>query len=288
MRIWTYIKSLNKTLLVAIVAMMLIPLAIWFYSYKSSLQQNSITNFKCPNEYGTPEEYLDSVGQWIRTELDKNPQISTDEMLNLRNKELEKNGCGSSPWSEEDILSGDTAKWKDGIFIAGVKYNLTDSSQKGDILMADYLTEESSSDRFDPDIIILHVPSDSVSATTAGEKTLIQKIADKFAFHSEKDGYTLLNPFSFPDPDNPSMDIYVLTSYRLNRTEDSGDISFIITRQVTSGVFTIVYSKKIENAGKMSSLLEDKILEWLTTHTEYLEGLTEFNASDFLADASRS
>ncbi len=57
--------------------------------------------FKCPNDYGSAEEYLNSVAQMIKTETDKNPEISFDELMNLRNEELDAHKCEPSKWMDD-------------------------------------------------------------------------------------------------------------------------------------------------------------------------------------------
>ncbi len=99
MRIWTYLKSLNKSMLMAVVAVVVFVVgSIWFTSNNATNQ----SGFKCPEEYGTSKEYLDDLAQWIRAEMDKNPEMTVDELFTLRNKELLNHRCRPSPLSSED------------------------------------------------------------------------------------------------------------------------------------------------------------------------------------------
>ena len=97
----------------------------------------------------------------------------------------------------------------------------------------------------------------------------------------EEDGLTLLNPISFTDPKNPSVNIYVLTSYILRTGNDNSVIFFTIIRQTDSGVFAVLYHKEIENDID-DIMTKQRILEWLNSHNEYLENLSQLDSSDFL------
>lgn len=105
MRLWTYIKSLNETLLMALVAIVVLVLfCIWF-------SPNSLSNhviFKCPSEYETSKEYLSDLAQWIRKNTDTRPEMTVAELSALRNKELANHKCGPSPWLEGDTTQQDT------------------------------------------------------------------------------------------------------------------------------------------------------------------------------------
>lgn len=54
--------------------------------------------FKCPNDYATIEEYVDGTAKWISEKMDKNPNLSEEDILEIRTKELEKYRCESSKW----------------------------------------------------------------------------------------------------------------------------------------------------------------------------------------------
>jgi len=55
-------------------------------------------NFKCPNDYATFNEYANATAKWIRAEMDKNPDISEENLLGMRTKELETHKCEKSRW----------------------------------------------------------------------------------------------------------------------------------------------------------------------------------------------
>ena len=105
MPFWNKVKSLNETLLVAIVAMIIVPFGLWFYNHNLSKQQSVGFEFRCPSEYETSEEYLDDLGQWISKNMDMNPEMTEDELFELRKNELENHKCSPSPWLTEDIAT---------------------------------------------------------------------------------------------------------------------------------------------------------------------------------------
>ncbi|MFH1162158.1 MAG: hypothetical protein V1696_02690 [Candidatus Jorgensenbacteria bacterium] len=72
--------------------------AVIFIGISAYLWISSRDSFKCPNDYATVEEYIDGTARWISEETDKNPDISEENILEMRTKELEAHGCERSKW----------------------------------------------------------------------------------------------------------------------------------------------------------------------------------------------
>lgn len=87
-----YMKSLNETLLVAIVVVTLIPLVVWFNSYKSSLQQTSVASFKCSGSYLSFDEYVKKVSSDAEDFFKKSPMASLGEFT-IKNNDKVTNNC---------------------------------------------------------------------------------------------------------------------------------------------------------------------------------------------------
>lgn len=230
--------------------------------------------------------------------METNPNMTYDEIQGLRDKELVEHKCDPSHWvSEEDVdflnasstsflkdntTENESINWNPNITIAGTKYNFDTSSKDNDHSIANYHSVTTSLDQFDPKIIIFYIPSYSTYASSDGIKVSIKTIANNFADQMEKDGFTLLYPFSFTDPKRPGTDIYVLTSYILRSSDDKSVIFYTVTRQTDLGIFVVLYHKEIEN-GLNDTSTKQKILEWLNSHTDYLENVnTHFDPSIFL------
>lgn len=68
-------------------------------------------DFKCPNEYATNEEYLDSIDKWTDDELLKNPEATEDELFDKRTKLFAKHNCEKGNWVSRDELEN-TKLWE--------------------------------------------------------------------------------------------------------------------------------------------------------------------------------
>ncbi len=85
--------KINETLLAGIVVFIaLVIFIIW-----NSRIPNS---FRCPNEYITAEEYIEGMGQWASEELNKNPKITKEELLNERERLFYRHNCERSRWMD--------------------------------------------------------------------------------------------------------------------------------------------------------------------------------------------
>ncbi len=99
MHLWTYIKSRNKTLIVAVIAVVVVtPLIIWSFKPKTHEQKLIPTDsFWCPEVYGTQQGYYNSIMQFIRQNLSENPNISIDTLNEKRVNQLISNHCRQTP-----------------------------------------------------------------------------------------------------------------------------------------------------------------------------------------------
>ena len=177
MRIWKYIKSLNETLLVAVIATItLIPLSIWFS------HQNSISKFKCPEKYESADEHLEAVEHWIRVTLGKNPGITLGKITELRYLELKKHKCGNFHWTKEEAMI-DNALFilKEDISLMERQYKLSNTSKYGDTWLAHYTLITPEPDWFDPTISVFYFPLYSQDSNSNGETISTRNVADFFA-----------------------------------------------------------------------------------------------------------
>lgn len=60
--------------------------------------RNSASNFRCPNAYGTAEEYVTGVTEWAREELANSPTMTKEDLLSERQRLFNLNKCESSRW----------------------------------------------------------------------------------------------------------------------------------------------------------------------------------------------
>lgn len=91
------LKEINKRILIGI-AVLMAALSFGFYSSKS----NDSFGFKCPSDFTTPEKYAYSIFQWVSEYTKKHPKAKAEEMMAVRDKLLEKNKCGKTPFTLDD------------------------------------------------------------------------------------------------------------------------------------------------------------------------------------------
>ena len=61
----------------------------------------TLESFKCPKEYDTREEYLESVDKFADYLLEENPQITTEEAFTKRGEWFVSNGCEKGNWTKD-------------------------------------------------------------------------------------------------------------------------------------------------------------------------------------------
>lgn len=54
--------------------------------------------FMCPNDYATAEEYIRALVLWSKTQMAENPQITQEELFEIRREELMAHNCENSKW----------------------------------------------------------------------------------------------------------------------------------------------------------------------------------------------
>ena len=86
--------KINETLLASIVAFIALTIFVTW-------ENRTPSNFHCPNEYKTAEEYIEGMFQWASAELEKTPKITQEELLNERARLFNKNNCEKSRWTDE-------------------------------------------------------------------------------------------------------------------------------------------------------------------------------------------
>ena len=118
MNFWTSQKSSDKAFSITIIAMIIIPVIILFSTHET--RDSTSSDFICPSEYKTPEDYVESLAKWIKEKINANPKITHDEIQKLRDTELEKNKCGPSPWSLEDGIGKNVLNADE--IMEGIKY----------------------------------------------------------------------------------------------------------------------------------------------------------------------
>lgn len=74
-------------------------IAIGAYSSRSPQPDT----YKCPNDYATVEEYIDSFGVWLKAEQTKNPMISEADLVAKRLELFQSHSCQKSKW--EDVTA---------------------------------------------------------------------------------------------------------------------------------------------------------------------------------------
>lgn len=102
--------EINETLLTCIIALVIVSLFIF------SIQKNDDSfGFKCPNDFETPEKYIESVGQWANNYLIKYPGATKEEILLARNNLFEENQCEKENFGIFAEKSDIDTKYNDGM-----------------------------------------------------------------------------------------------------------------------------------------------------------------------------
>lgn len=85
--------KINKTLLMwgSVVAIVVISISIVWSTFTSS-------SFRCPNEYGTAEQYITGVTEWASGQLTNSPNMTKEELLSERQRLFKEHNCESSRW----------------------------------------------------------------------------------------------------------------------------------------------------------------------------------------------
>jgi len=84
----------NRTLWIAVGIFVIVALGLLL------VWKNSTSNsFRCPNAYGTAEEYVTGVTVWASGELANSPSMTKEELLSKRQKLFIENKCEPSRWS---------------------------------------------------------------------------------------------------------------------------------------------------------------------------------------------
>ncbi len=84
--------KINRTLLTGIVVLVALGIFVaWKYSAPNS--------FRCPNDYATAEAYVTGVTEWAKGELMNSPNMTKEDLLNVRQKLFQEHACAPSRWS---------------------------------------------------------------------------------------------------------------------------------------------------------------------------------------------
>lgn len=83
----------NRTLLIS--AGIVIVSTLGIYIAWNAVVPN---NFRCPNEYGTAEQYVTGVTEWASGQLTSSPNMTKEELLSERQRLFKEHNCESSHW----------------------------------------------------------------------------------------------------------------------------------------------------------------------------------------------
>jgi hypothetical protein len=101
------LKILSKYKVVLLVILIAIFFGLWAYFHTPTR-----FSYKCPNNYETAEEYIDAVARWMREEMDKNPNISLEELTGIRYEEFQAHGCEHSRWDFNEGYSKESNSYR--------------------------------------------------------------------------------------------------------------------------------------------------------------------------------
>lgn len=279
MRLWNYIKSLNETFLVAIVAIVVIPFGVWFYTHLSNKSE-----FKCPSEYETAEKYTEDLAKWIRKSTDANPGITGDELLALRDKKLGNHRCRPSPWGNELDGASDSQRTAS----SSVEFNETSGVfnvsprdkiiKFGDKSYGPYITKQDlytgvrsvyypllgqKTVEADEEVILNFY----IQGVWADEVFTARDFANQFVNGSENDGDYILDHFEAPDPVTKEPAFYIV-SYAIYPDLEYGYVFLSKITSIKNDVYSVLLSKKFVGT-EMD--LKNKMTEWLEKEGDYYQ-----------------
>ena len=84
---------INKIILAGILAFVIVIIYVPWNNHTDS-------SFICPNDYQTVDEYIKGTAKWASEELKKNPEMTSEELLGIREKLLYEYACERSYWME--------------------------------------------------------------------------------------------------------------------------------------------------------------------------------------------
>lgn len=100
-------KILKKFKIVLVVILIAILFGLWNYFHTPPR-----FIYECPNDYETAEEYIEASARWLREEMDKNPDISLEELTGIRYEDFQAHKCEHSKWGFNDNYSKETNKYR--------------------------------------------------------------------------------------------------------------------------------------------------------------------------------
>jgi len=89
------LKNTNETIIICLMAIVGLLLVSSFYNPKN----NDPFGFRCPSDFKTSEEYIESVAQWISKYQEKYPEATEEDIMVVRDSLIEKNNCEGTPFT---------------------------------------------------------------------------------------------------------------------------------------------------------------------------------------------
>ncbi|OHA18890.1 MAG: hypothetical protein A2836_00680 [Candidatus Taylorbacteria bacterium RIFCSPHIGHO2_01_FULL_45_63] len=286
MSLWTYIKSLNETLVMALFALTVFVL---FFIYQSFTTRN-VAEFKCPGKYQTSQEYLEDLAKWIRVESDKNPKLSSDELLVLRNDEFNKHNCSPSPWSYEfsEIPFGQqttnpTIEFNEKSSVV----NVTPTDKTIKFLGKEYGPYVSKNDNYTK-VRNVHYPLVGQTTGVADEEISLNfylqgvwadeefsssDFANQFVNGSQENGDNILTHFEAPDPTTRDPAFFIVSS-AVYPEDGYGYVFLSKITSIGSDTYSVLFAKKLIGTKD----LNDKISKWAVENgAPYLTAVGNIN-----------
>ena len=97
----------SKLFLLIVLLICVLSVGIAFFNKKAVPE----VVFVCPNDYISAEAYTEGLTKWIHEEKKRNPNMTADDIINIRFELFKKNNCTLSKWLYEDNNeSGDSNK----------------------------------------------------------------------------------------------------------------------------------------------------------------------------------
>jgi len=131
------LRGTNET----VVIMVVIAMGVFgFFIFRGAENEYS---FVCPSDFTDREEYIDSVDRWVSEYQKDYPDANSDKIMVVRDRLIEKYGCGSGP---SEVTEGVEEEIDVEKLIAGIKYA---ESQREDEAADDVIKTTSEKEFYD-------------------------------------------------------------------------------------------------------------------------------------------
>ena len=224
-------------------------ISIGGYFYFSNKNTKYVAeDFRCPEDYKSPQEYTDSLARWISESQKNTPEMTLEELLTKRYDNLVAHGCKQTLLNIGRIEPTDSV-----IKFLGKEFGpyVKEFDYDTNVYSVFYPLRGQKTGEADEEIIFNFYFKDVWAKKPITAKLLAEQIADS--------GLNIENKFQAPDPINKEPAFFFAASSDYSE-QGYGYVFFMKVASFGENVYSITLSKKISGYGKE---LQDDMLRWM-------------------------